>query len=45
MTDAVDPAPAYAELHCHSYFSLLDAASSPEALVQALKRWVCPPWR
>ncbi len=23
----------YAELHCHSYFSLLDAASSPEALV------------
>ncbi|MDI9548359.1 MAG: PHP domain-containing protein, partial [Chloroflexota bacterium] len=26
--------PAYAELHCHSYFSLLDAASSPEALVQ-----------
>ena len=24
---------AYAELHCHSYFSLLDGASSPEALV------------
>src|SRR6266542_3593320 len=24
---------AYAELHCHSYFSLLDASSSPEALV------------
>ncbi len=23
----------YAELHCHSYFSLLDAASSPEDLV------------
>lgn len=23
----------YAELHCHSYFSLLDGASSPEALV------------
>jgi error-prone DNA polymerase len=22
----------YAELHCHSYFSLLDGASSPEAL-------------
>ena len=28
---------AYAELHCHSYYSLLDGASSPEALVhQAL---------
>ncbi|HEY3342698.1 MAG TPA: error-prone DNA polymerase [Anaerolineae bacterium] len=24
---------AYAELHCHSYFSLLDGSSSPEALV------------
>ncbi|MFZ2358503.1 MAG: error-prone DNA polymerase [Anaerolineae bacterium] len=24
----------YAELHCHSYFSLLDGASSPEALVK-----------
>jgi error-prone DNA polymerase len=23
----------YAELHCHSYYSLLDASSSPEALV------------
>lgn len=23
----------YVELHCHSYFSLLDGASSPEALV------------
>ncbi len=23
----------YAELHCHSYFSLLDGASSPEALI------------
>jgi DNA polymerase III alpha subunit len=23
----------YAELHCHSYFSLLDGVSSPEALV------------
>jgi error-prone DNA polymerase len=29
----VTGAPAYAELHCHSYFSLLDGASSPEALV------------
>lgn len=26
--------PEYAELHCHSYFSLLDAASSPEDLVE-----------
>ena len=25
----------YAELHCHSYFSLLDGASAPEELVQA----------
>jgi error-prone DNA polymerase len=24
----------YVELHCHSYFSLLDGASSPEALVE-----------
>ena len=24
----------YAELHCHSCFSLLDGASTPEALVQ-----------
>jgi error-prone DNA polymerase len=24
----------YAELHCHSYYSLLDGASSPQALVQ-----------
>ncbi|MCB0041012.1 MAG: PHP domain-containing protein, partial [Caldilinea sp.] len=24
--------PPYAELHCHSYFSLLDASSSPEDL-------------
>ena len=23
----------YAELHCHSHFSLLDAASSPEDLI------------
>ena len=30
MTDA----PAYAELHCHSYFSLLDGASAPEELVE-----------
>ena len=29
MTDS----PAYAELHCHSYFSLLDGAASPEAVV------------
>ncbi|NLD42722.1 MAG: DNA polymerase III subunit alpha, partial [Chloroflexi bacterium] len=26
--------PGYVELHCHSYFSLLDGASSPEALVE-----------
>ncbi len=25
----------YCELHCHSYYSLLDAASAPEALVEA----------
>ncbi|HXF63378.1 MAG TPA: error-prone DNA polymerase [Caldilineaceae bacterium] len=31
-------APSYAELHCHSYYSLLDAASSPEALVEAAQR-------
>jgi error-prone DNA polymerase len=24
----------YIELHCHSYFSLFDATSSPEQLVQ-----------
>ena len=29
MTDAAH----YAELHCHSYFSLLDGASAPEELV------------
>jgi error-prone DNA polymerase len=29
MTEPV----GYAELHCHSYYSLLDASSSPEALV------------
>jgi error-prone DNA polymerase len=27
-------APQYVELHCHSYFSFLDGASSPEALVE-----------
>lgn len=27
----------YAELHCHSYFSLLDGVSSPEALVTRAK--------
>ncbi|MEP7200921.1 MAG: PHP domain-containing protein, partial [Chloroflexota bacterium] len=27
----------YAELHCHSYFSLLDGASSPESLVARAK--------
>ncbi len=26
--------PDYVELHCHSYFSLLDGASSPETLVE-----------
>jgi error-prone DNA polymerase len=26
--------PEYVELHCHSYYSLLDGASSPEALVE-----------
>ncbi|NIQ57253.1 MAG: PHP domain-containing protein, partial [Gammaproteobacteria bacterium] len=25
---------SYAELHCHSAFSLLDGASTPEALVE-----------
>jgi error-prone DNA polymerase len=28
------PEIGYIELHCHSYFSLLDGASSPEALVE-----------
>lgn len=28
---------AYAELHCHSYYSLLDGASSPEELAAAAK--------
>ena len=27
-------APEYVELHCHSYYSLLDGASSPEALAK-----------
>ncbi len=27
----------YAELHCHSYYSLLDGVSSPEALVERAK--------
>jgi DNA polymerase III alpha subunit len=26
--------PEYVELHCHTYFSLLDGASSPEALIK-----------
>src|SRR5690349_13265304 len=26
--------PAYVELHCHSYYSLLDGASSPAQLVE-----------
>jgi error-prone DNA polymerase len=29
----------YVELHCHSYFSLLDGASSPEALVERAVDW------
>lgn len=29
---------AYAELHCHSYFSLLDASSSPEVLAARAKQ-------
>ncbi|MBK8049826.1 MAG: PHP domain-containing protein [Anaerolineales bacterium] len=33
MTDGTSVEAAYAELHCHSYFSLLDGVSSPEALV------------
>ena len=28
------PHPPYVELHCHSYCSLLEGASSPEALVE-----------
>ncbi|MGI9623556.1 MAG: error-prone DNA polymerase, partial [Acidimicrobiales bacterium] len=30
--------PAYAELHCHSHFSFLDGASSPEELVEEAAR-------
>ena len=29
--------PEYAELHCHSAFSLLDGASNPEALIMRSK--------
>ena len=32
MTDTIDPS-GYVELHCHSCFSLLDGAASPEGLV------------
>ncbi len=32
MTDTIDPS-GYIELHCHSCFSLLDGAASPEGLV------------
>ena len=31
---AQDLMAGYVELHCHSYFSLLDGASSPEALIE-----------
>ena len=30
--------PTFAELHCHSYFSLLDGASAPEALIEEAQR-------
>ena len=33
-------APAYVELHCHSYCSLLDGASSPEALVERFELFI-----
>ncbi|MBK8836601.1 MAG: PHP domain-containing protein [Anaerolineae bacterium] len=33
----IPPGQAYAELHAHSFFSLLDGASSPEALVARAK--------
>ena len=33
MTDAIPPSD-YVELHCHSCFSLLDGAASPEGLVE-----------
>ena len=32
------PTDGYVELHCHSYFSLLDGASSPEALIHRAAR-------
>jgi error-prone DNA polymerase len=32
----------YVELHCHSYYSLLDGASSPEALVEQAVALGCP---
>ncbi|MFT4009969.1 MAG: error-prone DNA polymerase [Nocardioidaceae bacterium] len=32
------PTTAYAELHCHSYFSFLDGASSPQELVEEAVR-------
>ena len=34
----LDTGPAYAELHCHSHFSFLDGASSPEELVEEAAR-------
>ncbi|MBE2193413.1 MAG: error-prone DNA polymerase [Anaerolinea sp.] len=30
----MNPSPEYVELHCHSHFSLLDGASSPETLIK-----------
>ncbi|MEQ8677994.1 MAG: DNA polymerase III subunit alpha [Aggregatilineales bacterium] len=33
---------SYAELHCHSYFSLLDGASSPESLVERVSELHMP---
>ncbi len=35
---AGEPAAPYAELHCHSHFSFLDGASSPEELVEEAVR-------
>jgi error-prone DNA polymerase len=34
--------PAWIELHAHSYFSLLDASSSPEALVAQAQALAMP---
>ena len=34
MCTNIQEAPRYAELHCHSHFSLLDGASSPRALAK-----------